>query len=329
MITLLFLVLLVAAVLLNGFFSGSETGLYCLNRLRLQLDARRGRRAAMRLEAMLKDETAALSATLIGTNVAGYLATTVTAAWLTMSFAISDANVEIYTTIIATPLLFVFGEMVPKNLFQVHADELMRRISRPLAWANGLLRITGALHAVSYLSAVATRIFQRGAADEAPAGPRRRVADMLRGALLDRAPDSELTDLVDRVIVLRETPLYRVMIPLTRVLMITADADRAALIRVARDTTHSRLPVYDRSTGEVIGVVKVDDLIKTSDWQRVRDKARPITRIPSDTTVSAAIARAQANRDPMLLVVNRRQRVIGIATLKDLLEEIVGELSAW
>jgi len=277
----------------------------------------------------LKNEPGVLSLILVGTNLMNYLAATVAAYLLARRLGHAGADIEIYTTVLVTPVLFVFGEVVPKNLFQANADTLMRRGSMILVFFYHVFRFTGIVPALTKVSQVFAGLLPgRRDAGDADA-PKRRVAAMLRQALMDRAPETELTDVVDRVVTLSETPLYRVMVPRHQVVTISAGADRKTLVKTARTTPHSRLPVHDHGRQQIIGVIKVDQLLKSSDWSCVGEKIQDVSRLSGHTTVAAAIAQAQQARHAMIIVVDRRGQMVGIATLKDLLEEIVGELSAW
>lgn len=323
---------LVLTIAFSGFFSGCETGLYCLNRLRLQLHVKKRRPDAMRLDALLQDEQAVLSSTLVGTNLMSYATTTLAATAIAGQLGHTGTAVEVYTTLLVTPVLFVFGEVVPKNLFRLHADTLMRWGSSVLLLFHNVFRFSGVVPALTRITRLAERWLPAQTGKTGVAAPKQRVAAMLRQGLMDLTTETEteLSDVADRVVTLSETPLHRVMIPRNQVVTILAQADRHSLVKMARSTSHSRLPVLDRAGGQVVGVIKIDELLKDpTGWSSVQDNARDAFRLSSQTTVASAIAQARKTRHTMIVVVDRRDRMVGIATLKDLLEEIVGELSAW
>src|SRR5512140_3180200 len=115
-------VLCAAFIGLSALFSGAETGLYCVNRLRLRVAAHEKHRQAGRLQKLLIDQAGLLSTTLIGTNLANYLAPVgLTTVFLSLLRGHPEVDrerlAELYTTLILTPLVFIFGEAVPKNLF--------------------------------------------------------------------------------------------------------------------------------------------------------------------------------------------------------------------
>lgn len=325
----LYVIGVVLGIVFSALFSGAETGLYCVNRVRLELDVRAGNRAARRVQEVLQNESHALSMTLVGTNVSNYLATTLAAVIIAHVLQPSPSQLELFTTLIVTPVLFVFAEVVPKNLFQANADLLLRWVGSVLLVFHRMLRYTGVLSVIGAVSVRLTRLVAGSDGDVPVDAPKYRVATMIREALLNRAPETELTDVVDRVISLSDTPVHRVMVRRNKVIAIDRSATRAELTRIARSTPHTRLPIYDGRPDQIVGVIKIDELLKTDDWERVGDKVRDVLRLPADTPVASAISRARQARHFMVIVVNRHGRAVGIATLKDLLEEIVGELSDW
>lgn len=311
----------------SAFFSGSETGIYCVNRLRLRLSSDRGEARAIRLQRLLQDEQGAMAVVLVGTNLANYLATVSLALLLAKQIGLSDSRVEFYTTLIVTPLLFVFGEVLPKNLFQRDADRLLyaggmalavaRRLFAPLVW--GLAALSARL-----ITAFDSR-------DDGLTGPddRHRVGALLREALATRDHAGQHGEFVDRVLNLPDTSVRTVMIPLSQVVSLPVEADCHEFLRVVRRHVHSRLPVYRGQPGQVVGVVDVHALLADKTWEQVGQRAQPVERLDPREPVSSAILRVQRSGLPMAMVGRKDGPMLGMVTLKDLLEEIVGEMAAW
>lgn len=312
---------------LSGFFSGAETGLYRANRLRLHLGVRRRDPQALRLASVLDDEQGALSVTLVGTNFANYATTTAVAYLFAELLQLGETGSELYTVAIVTPIIFVFGEMVPKNLFQLHPDKLLGYGSHLLAIANRLFRLTGIVWGLKRLAAALNRLAGTDSQRVGALGSKWRVAGMLQEALAGDTLGKDQSDLIDRVCRLSETPLHTVMVPRDRVRVIAADAGRRALLRIERKTGYAQLPVFDATSRRIIGTAKVDELLQSTDWQVVGDRlAQPLTLRPHET-VAAAIASLQRANASMAVVIDRGGQMLGIVTLKDLLGEVLGELA--
>jgi len=317
------LTLIVVCLFVSGLFSGSETGLYCLNRLRVELGARAQQSRALRLERLLADEQGALSVILVGTNVANYLTTSAIAYLFAILIGMPGRDAELYTVALATPVVFVFGEVVPKNLFQLHADYLMGLASLPLSIAQRLCRATGIVGLLKGLAAGVNRL-TGGVDADVIATPRRRIASLLQEALAERDFGEEQSELVERVVQLSETPVHTVMVPRNRVTTIRAAADRKELIRIARRTGHARLPIFDARPGHVVGTISVDDLLRRDDWNSVGTQLQAVLSLRAHVTVATALRSLQESRGDLAIVSDHGGRMLGIVTLTDLLEELVG-----
>ncbi len=323
----IFGLLIAGGLFLSGFFSGAETGLYHINRLRLHLDSKRSDPRALKLSQVLSDEQGALSVTLIGTNLANYVTTAAVAYLFAEQMGLGETDSELYTVMILTPIVFVFGEVVPKNLFRLHADRLMARSAGLLGLADRLFRLTGLVWCLDKLAGLINR---RGAADPPGGGastPKRRVAMLLQEALAGNPLGEDQSDLIERVCGLSEQRLHSVMVPRNRVVAISAKTDRRSLSRVARRTPHARLPVHDRNPRHITGIVKVDELLRRDDWEHAGELLAPAITLSPHTTVAAAMTHLQHANQEMAIVANQGGQMLGIVTLKDLLAQVVGEVT--
>jgi CBS domain containing-hemolysin-like protein len=133
----------------------------------------------------------------------------------------------------------------------------------------------------------------------------------------------EQTELVDRVLQLAEMPVHCVMVPAGRAISIAATARRGELLRVARATPHARLLVYGAHRRQILGVVQVDDLMSSHDWQTVGERIEPAVTLTHDQTVVSAIAALQGTGREMGIVTQRGGGMLGIVTLRGLLQLVV------
>ncbi|MHC4976026.1 MAG: CNNM domain-containing protein, partial [Planctomycetota bacterium] len=129
-------------VLLSALMSGTETGIYCVNRVKLKVRSqRKGEAMLQRLEREIDSTTRAVASLLIGNNIANYMGSLGIAAILA-TMALSDAEAIALNALVLTPILFVFGETLPKELFRSNADRLMPRLAPMLLLLRWLLTIT-------------------------------------------------------------------------------------------------------------------------------------------------------------------------------------------
>ncbi len=317
--------IILVGLFMSGFFSGAETGLYCVNRLRLQLAVQQNDARASRLSRLLADEQGALSATLIGTNLMNYITTTAVAFLFATMMQLSDVDSQLYTIILVTPIVFVFGEVVPKNLFQRYPDNLMIRASWGLSATFNLFRILGAVPLVKGLAKLANRLTGGSVAHRGFVEPKRRVALLLQEALADQSQGEDRSEMIDRVCQLSETPVREVMIPFRRVTTIAATATRQQLIRVARATGYARIPVYGSRKTRITGLVKLDELLRDRAWRRVGERLTPALAISPHSSVAMAINQMRAEKRELAIVTGPGNHLLGIVTLRDLLQELIGE----
>ena len=321
-------VVAIAGLFLSAFFSGAETGLYRVNRLRLHLSVKQRDPRALRVASVLDDEQGALSVTLVGTNMANYVTTTSVAYLFADQLNFAEVDTQLYTIALLTPVIFVLGEVVPKNLFRLHADTLLARGSRVLSGADALLRWTGVVWVLKRLAGAINILAGDRARQGGGFAPKRRVAMLLQEALVDNVLGEDQSDLIDRVCRLSETPLHAVMVPRNRVTALAAGADRRDLCRIARRTGHAHLPIFESSRRHVVGLITVDELLRSDDWRNVGDRLQsPLTLSPHET-VASGIARLKREGRHIAVITDPGGQMLGIVTLNDLLKEIIGELAA-
>ena len=329
MITVLLLLGLLVSVGLSGYFSGSETGVYCLNHVRLRVASERGDLRARRLERMMRRPEDLVIATLLGTNIADYLATAFVTA-LFMGAAVSEHLVEIYATMVVTPLIFVFGGLVPKDWFRREANVLMMHLGSVTTMWLRFTRATGLVWLLRRVTKALVRWLDPG---ETAAGvellPRARTLALLREGAARGGLTHLQRDLMERVLKLSDVRCGDVMIPRTRSAIVSEDIKREDFLRIARMAHFSRLPVYRGHQRHIVGVVNVYDVLTDRDSRPVAAHVRPPLTLPTQMRVPAALLRMQRAREAMAIVVDAAGHCVGVLTLKDLVEEIVGELEVW
>jgi len=158
--------------------------------------------------------------------------------------------------------------------------------------------------------------------------PKRRMAMLLQEALAGQTLGDDRSYLIDQVMQLSETPLHAVMIPRNRVITVAGRADRRELTRIARRTPHTRLPVYDTNPRHIIGLVTIDDLLRSQDWKAIGERVHPVMTMSPHVTVATAMSHMQGTGRDMVIVTDRGGQMLGVVTLKDLLDTVLGELAA-
>ncbi|HAU38429.1 MAG TPA: hypothetical protein DCX07_12040 [Phycisphaerales bacterium] len=309
---------------LSAFFAGMETGIYVLNKIRLDLHAETGRRPARRIRALLARPNNLLAVLLIGVNLSGYF--TALAASNMFFLAGFGHKTEWMSILVATPVLFIFGESVPKNVFQRVAESLVYRFSAVLGAANVLFNACGLAGLVRGFSWVLVRLAR---------APRRRATPLAHEGLAALVSEGHASGVLthaqsvmaDRVMRIGSVTLGDVMKPMGKVAKAPETLDRAELLELLRKHDYSRLPLLD-AAGHVAGIVDVYDFLAAGDAARPAELLRPPLVLDAAMSVTDALYRMQRAKVSMV-VVAAGEKHAGIATVKDIVEEIVGEIEEW
>jgi len=315
--TILFFVAVVAGALL----AGSETGLYCLNRIRLRCRAERGDRAAVGLQYLLKDTGKTIIAILIGTNVSYFVATVIFTRFLARS---GVERPQVAATLILAPILFVFAESLPKNVFQEKADVLIYRTH------SALVALRYVFYPVIVVLTGITRFialfFGKHAQPTDTLFTRQSLRYFFRESC--RALTPYLGQITENIMSLHRITAEDAMIPLDRVTSVEINITNEALEQVMRRARFSRLPVYETQPDNIVGIFNCFDYLYEAEHRRgIRHLVKPAVSFTRTTPIHAALHRMQSERQPMVIVTDAGGRAVGIVTLKDLVEEIVGELT--
>lgn len=320
------IILILLLLFVSAFFSGSETGAYSVNRLRL-MSRVRGKNpdlSARILNKLLSDRQTLVSTILVGNNLVNYLASAVCVSML-MKTELRPA--ALWSTIILSPFVLVFGEIIPKTLFVRHANAIMYRIAF-------IIRATTFIFypAVMLLKGIMI-VFDRffGEAEQRGIGAvsAQRLRHFLEEGRQEGVLSPQQSRMAENVMKLEKIPLSHVMVPLNKVFAVPADIERDDLKKNMREHSYSRLPVFEGKRDNITGVLVLLEYLCSEERAEPKDFIRPAKKLDSSMPIDAALLELRRNREPMGIVINRQGRAIGIVTIKDLVEEIVGELAAW
>jgi CBS domain containing-hemolysin-like protein len=318
-------VVLVASLAMSALYAGMETGIYVLNKIRLDLNAEAGDRRARLLRNIIADPNDMLAVLLIGNNIASYLATFAASAVFVLSGAGHRAGW--YALALAAPALFVFGESVPKNVFRRLAETLAYRLAWMLGLSGALFSVCGLVPMVRAVAGALLRLAGAKARARQPLG-HEGVAAVVAEGHASGALTHLQTVMADRVMKIAEVTLHDVMIPMSRAVTAPREVDAQRLIAIVGGSNYSRLPLLD-DRGMVAGILNVYDALTVRAVSRPADPAVVPLVLSEDLTVTDALYRMQRGNAHMAVVQDVAGKHVGIVTIKDLVEEIVGEIEAW
>ncbi len=316
-------VILCTALFVSAVFSGSETGLYRLSQARLEVDARAGRRSAKLLRYLVRHESAVLVTILVGNNVALEVLT-----WHAGQLgaeATEGFSHEFLVALTLTPIVFFLGEALPKDLFR-------RRPHATMAWTSDFLLVARFLlwpaeRVLSFISMGLGHLFGLRGEERQGIGTRESVERLLQEGALLGALEPRAEELARNALELRRVPVERVMTPWEKVVRVSRESDGDEARALVGDAQYSRLPVIDgvgRVTGYLHQLEVLGEEVGSDPFAHIRE----VLLLPEGTPVDRALARLRL-RGVRMAIVGTEEEPLGLVALKDLLEEISGDLGSW
>jgi len=312
----------------SALYSGLETGAYSLNRVRLHVRQHQGDRAARRLVRLVEDRSRLLGTILIGNNLANYLGTSALGV-IFAGYGWSDTRVIFLNIAIVTPMLFVFGETLPKDLFAAFSDRLMYRLAWFLKASAAVFKWTGMLAMVQLVTRSVIRI-SGGKSRTQPLHPRRLMNWLVRETVGLGLLSEQQSQIIDRVLAMTSRRVMDEMTPWNRVQKIHDTAATDELWRRARQSERTRYPIVNYKN-QPVGVLNIDHALRHPPEQcpPVRELMSPLVTLDRNLDIRTALRKLQAWRCSMAVVTAAHQHPVGVVTIKDLVEPITGELSEW
>ena len=322
------LLLVAILVLINAAFAGTELALVSLRESQLQRQEERSATGAV-LARLARQPNQFLATIQVGITLAGFLASAAAAVSLAepleepLSFlggAAGPVSVILVTLILAYFTL-VFGELTPKRLAMQRAEQWGMVMARPL---NVLSTLT---KPVVWLLSKSTDIAVRVLGGDPDRQREEVTGDELRDMVaIHETFDPEQRQIIDGAFEISERTLDEVMVPRSDVAVIDAEATCSQALEVLVETGHSRAPVAEkRNLDRPVGMVRLRSLLDRGD-EPVTSVMRDIPAFPDAARVLTALREFQSRRTQMAVVVDEYARTIGIVTVEDLVEELVGEI---
>lgn len=316
-VTLLIMVICLCA---EAFFTGSEIGIVSADRIKLRHDASKGSRGAKLALDMLKHPEWLLSTTLVGTNISVVANTTIATA---LVIELLGEHYSWLAVVIVAPLIWVFGEIVPKSVFQQRADTITPRAIFVLRGASYLF------FPILIFFSVLTRFLMRilGSAEgRNPFTLREEIVAMMSMRSLGTDIEPMEKTMIRRVFDFGETTVRDVMVPIGEVVGIERSATCGEATRLASDSAYKRLTVYDKSVDKIVGTVNSLDLLLVDDRQPITAFINKPVRVSGSRSIANLLTDIRNSGRAMVVVVDEAGGTEGIVTLEDILEVVVGEI---
>jgi len=321
---LIILLVMVLLLLLKGFFSGSEIALVNSDKFKMHHKANQGNRGAQLVLKLFETPDVLLGTTLVGTNIATIVLTTLGTMLMISAFGQWG---DLYAVLLFTPLFLVLGEVVPKSVFQQKSNEIAPIIVYPLRVFSVLFYPL--VFIFSRVARLCARLVGGGKTEQTVFITReqmRMVVDMAeRGANVDVFDRVR----IKRVIRFAETTVGEAMIPVAEITAINRNRDTPGAITLVRRRGYNRLPVYSRNISNITGVVTLTtwDLMDAELPDRsLEDLIKPAHYVSPYQTIDQLLPILRNRDDHMAIVVDEFGSAVGMITMEDILEEVVGEI---
>jgi len=320
---LIILVIFLSLLLVEGLFAASEISLISASRRRLEVSADQGQTGAVRALTLLKRPEYLVATCLLGANLAEIANTVLVTALFTHRFGPSG---EWLAMVLLPPLILMFAEIIPKSIARQHATRLAQ-ILAPFLWAASWI-----IYPLTLLFASLSRgaLFLAGARQTSPLPFITR--EDLHLVVQKSGPEMDLESaerqFIHRILQFGLRTVKEVMVPLIQVAAIPDTATIAQAREDFRTTRFSRLPVYHRRIDNLVGILHSFDLLgEEADSRPIKPLVRPVHYVPEIKKVDQLLAEMQQLGIHLAVVVDEYGGAVGIVTIEDLLEEVVGEIA--
>ena len=316
------IIIIALCILAQAFFSGSEIVLIASNKLKLRQEIAKGTKGARLALNMINNQQWFLATTSTGTNMFVITSSVIAATCFHQFFGIYG---EPLTIIIMAPVLLMFGEIIPRTLFQQNATKIAPRIAKTLWIASRIIS------PVTYLVFWASRLFYGRLGQEAFKKQHLITREDLALILRVSGEESDLQKkekkLIHRVFHLAESDVADVMVPLINVTAIPDTATVEDAIKIIGQTGYSKLPVFKDRIDNFTGVIFARDLLDVPDTlANIGQFMRKAVFVPELKRADDLLISFQKTHDSIAIVVDEYGGSVGIITLEDILEEVVGEI---
>jgi CBS domain containing-hemolysin-like protein len=312
---------------LSFLFSGLETGLISINRLKLENSAKSNRKHEQLLK-FIQQPDKFLGTTLIGNNIVNVILASISTYFVQTLYAGNSyySFDPRWTSLIVGTIVFIFGEIIPKAIFRDYADTIVPALFPLLKFFYNILRPFVA--AVTWINMHLQKILKIDVNNGMQYLTRDDLAFLLTQTNTDEESETHL-EMIEDALEFNEQKARNVMIPRTDVIAVSEDMTIPEVLEVARQEGFTRYPVYSETLDNVIGVLIIYDIIRKpgSEHLTAGQLMHEPFFVPENTDVDILLKDMQKHHKSMAIIVDSFGGTAGIVTMEDILEEIVGEIA--
>ena len=309
-------------IFLSAFFSGSETAFMSVNRVKIKEKVQSGDEHAAKVDKLLQNQTRLLTTILIGNNLVNIATSSIATAMAIELFGSKGVGIA---TGVVTLLILVFGEITPKSLGNNRAIDYAKAAAVPLYFLEIILS------PFIYLFTKIVNLFVKDKSLISSAflseEEIRRFVDVSQREGVIKETEQEM---IQSVFEFDDTLVKEIMVPRIDMVCIEKDASLSELIKLGVKKGHSRIPVFEESIDNIIGLIYIKDLLELLIKERqdvtIEEFVKPIYFIPEGKPINELLTEMKERKEHMAIVVDEYGGTSGLITIEDLLEEIVGDI---
>jgi len=321
--------LILVLIALSAFFSSSEIAMFSLPSHRIEALVENGRRGANTLKALKADPHRLLITILVGNNLVNIAMSSIATGLF--GLYMSQGQAVFAATFGITAIVLLFGESAPKSYAVENSESWSLRIARPLKMAEYVLMPLIVLF--DYLTRVVNKVTGGRSAIEESYVTREEIREMIETGEREGVLDEEEREMLQRTLRFNNTIAKEVMTPRLDMDAISTEASVDEAIEQCIHSGHARIPVYEGSLDNVIGVVNIRDLVRDRNYGeagdgdlKLEDLIQPTLHVPESKNVDDLLTEMRKERLHMVIVIDEFGTTEGLVTMEDLTEEIVGEI---
>ncbi len=319
------LIIIILCVVMSAYFSATETAFSSLNRIRIKNMADKGNKRAALVANLSEKYDSMLSTILIGNNIvnigAAAIGTLLMRRWLT---DIDPDTVTILTTVITTVIIFIFAEMTPKTFANDKPDTMAR-------FSAGILRLIMTIlkplvFLFNLISTAVTKFFK---GDDVPSISEEDLIEIIEKAEEQGVVDEEQSDLLLSVLDFQDKTAAEVMTPRENIDSVDINMSAREIIDILKNTSYSRMPVTNGSMDHIIGIMSTRTFLKEYMANKNFDLRSTLSKphyVRTTDGIHDLLDNMRSHKKYIAIVRDESNKVQGLVTIEDFLEELVGEI---
>lgn len=318
------LAVFIIMVVLGAYFAGCESAYSALNKIRLKTRAEDGDVKAKKALYISNNFDKAITTLLIGNNITHIAAASVATAFVAGIWDINDPKVSVLCTVISTAIVFLFSEMIPKAFANDRCDSMSMACAGSLRF---LMKVLSPL--VAFFSLISNSVSKLFKTEEAPSITEEELYDIIDTIEEEGVMDEEQSDLFKSALEFSGTTAADVMTMRSDICAIDISMSNEEIVKEIIKDNHSRLPVYDGSLDNILGVLQIRSFLKEyrkDPHVELRAMLTETFFVSDNANIDDLLSVMRKKKNYLAVVTDEADNTVGIVTIEDFLEELVGEI---